>query len=100
MVNVQMQKKERREQLMCQRVKTREEIANQFYLSKADIQKLLGVSYATSKRIYDYAKKEDEKDLNGFIIEPTKVRITSVCRVTKTTLATIHKQVGAVANGA
>ena len=44
-----------------QKVKSREEIANQIYLNKADIRKLLGVSYNTAVRIYDYADKIDNE---------------------------------------
>ena len=76
---------------MCQRLKTREEIASQVYLNQADIKKLLDVSRDTAKRIYMYAKQIDEDELR-FIIEPTKVRIVSVCKATGMTLATIQRQ--------
>lgn len=57
-----------------QKVKTREEIANQIYLNKADIRKLLGVSYNTAVRIYEYANRMDNE--LPFRIEPAKVQFT------------------------
>ena len=44
-----------------QRIKSRNEIANQIYVSKADIKKLLKVSPAKAKRIYEYADEIDKK---------------------------------------
>jgi len=76
---------------MCQRIKTREEIASQVYLNQADIKKLLDVSSSTAKRIYTYAKKIDEESLK-YIIEPSKVRIVSVCKVTGLNIALLRKQ--------
>ena len=70
---------------MCQRIKTREEIASQVYLNQAD------VSSSTAKRIYTYAKQIDEESLK-YIIEPSKVRIVSVCKVTGLNIALLRKQ--------
>lgn len=78
-----------------QKVKSREEIANQIYLNKADIRKLLGVSYNTAVRIYDYADKIDNE--LPFRIEPAKVRITSVAKVVNMSLETLKKQAGVYA---
>ena len=78
-----------------QKVKTREEIANQIYLNKADIRKLLGVSYNTAVRIYEYANRMDNE--LPFRIEPAKVRITSVAKVVNMSLETLNKQVGVYA---
>jgi hypothetical protein len=78
-----------------QKVKTREEIANQIYLNKADIKKLLGISYNTAVRIYDYANKMDNE--LPFRIEPAKVRITSVAKVVNMSLETLKKQAGVYA---
>ena len=78
-----------------QKVKTREEIANQIYLNKADIRKLLGVSYNTAVRIYEYANRMDYE--LPFRIEPAKVRITSVAKVVNMSLETLKKQAGVYA---
>lgn len=78
-----------------QKVKTREEIANQIYLNKADIRKLLGVSYNTAVRIYEYANRVDNE--LPFRIEPAKVRITSVAKVVNMSLETLKKQAGVYA---
>lgn len=71
-----------------QKKKTKQEIALQPYLCINDIRHLLSVSYATAKRIYGYAKELDDAELK-FCIEPTKVRMTSVCKVTGQSLKTI-----------
>ena len=78
-----------------QKVKTREEIANQIYLNKADIRKLLGVSYNTAVRIYEYTNRVDNE--LPFRIEPAKVRITSVAKVVNMSLETLKKQAGVYA---
>ena len=78
-----------------QKVKTREEIANQIYLNKADIRKLLGVSYNTAVRIYEYVNRMDNE--LPFRIEPAKVRITSIAKVVNMSLETLKKQAGVYA---
>ena len=80
---------------MCQRMKTRKEISTQAYLTQADISKLLLVSRARAKRIYEYARKKDDAELT-YIIEPTKVRLTSVCKVIGMTIKAV--QALAIAN--
>lgn len=76
-----------------QRKKTKEEIAKQFYLSKTDIRVLLGIGYPQSIKVYNLANDIDNEELQKYRIEPTKVRMTSVCKVTGFTLNTIQKQV-------
>ena len=78
-----------------QKVKTREEIANQIYLNKADIRKILGVSYNTAVRIYEYANRMDNE--LPFRIEPAKVRSTSMAKVVNMSLETLKKQAGVYA---
>ena len=77
-----------------QRLKSRNEIANQIYVSKADIKKLLDVAPATAKRIYEHADEIDEK--MEYRIEPRKVRITSVAEVVGLSLNTLKRQAGAI----
>ena len=80
-----------------QRLKSRTEIANQIYLSKADIKKLLKVAPAAAKRIYGYANEIDENDEEmKYRIEPRKVRITSVATVVGMRLDILKQQAGAI----
>ena len=72
-------------------VKTRQQIANQLYLTKTDIQRLLGVSQYKARRIYDLADGIDKDELK-YRIEPTKVRISSVSKATGISLNLIKKQ--------
>ena len=73
------------------RTKTRQQIANQLYLTKTDIQRLLGVSQYKARRIYDLANNIDTEELK-YRIEPTKVRISSVSKATGISLNLIKKQ--------
>lgn len=75
-----------------QRKKTREEIAGQTYLSIADIQKLLQVSWTTAKRIYTIADELD-KSLGTLRIEPHKVRFKSAIKASGTDLNTLLRQI-------
>lgn len=71
--------------------KTREEVSHQLYVTQSDIKKLFDCSVDTAKRIYTYADEEfDSKE--KFRVEPKKVRLTSVCKVTGFSLATLQKQ--------
>lgn len=76
-----------------QRTKSREEILAQPYLTKADIKKLLQVSQGKAVRIYRFAETIDNEFFKEFRIEPTKVRITSVCKVAGISLNTLQKQI-------
>ena len=71
--------------------KTRQQIANQRYLTKTDIQRLLGVSQQKAVRIYDLANQIDTEDLK-YRVEPTKVRITSISKVTGISVNLMKKQ--------
>ena len=73
------------------RTKTRQQIANQFYLTKTDIQRLLGVSQYKARQIYELADGIDKDELK-YRVEPTKVRLTSVSKVTGLSLNLIKKQ--------
>lgn len=73
------------------RIKTRQQIATQLYLTKTDIQRLLGVSQYKARRIYDLADGIDAEELK-YRIEPTKVRITSISKVTGISVNLIKKQ--------
>ncbi len=79
-----------------QRMKSREEISTQFYLSQTDIRKLLQVGYSQAKRIYGFASDIDDQELNKWRIEPYKVRMTSVCKVIGTTVPALQKQIKSV----
>lgn len=73
------------------RTKTRQQIANQFYLTKTDIQRLLGVSQYKARQIYDLADGIDTEELK-YRVEPTKVRITSISKVTGISVNLMKKQ--------
>lgn len=73
------------------RAKTRQQIANQLYLTKTDIQRLLSVSQYKARRIYDLADGIDAEELK-YRIEPTKVRITSISKVTGISVNLMKKQ--------
>lgn len=71
--------------------KTRQQIANQLYLTKTGIQRLLGVSQQKAVRIYELANQIDAEDLK-YRVEPTKVRITSISKVTGISVNLMKKQ--------
>lgn len=73
-----------------QRQKTRVEISSQLYVNKNDIRRLMGVSFDVAREIYTRAEEIDKSQ--KFRIYPTKVKITSVCKVTGFTLESIRKQ--------
>lgn len=79
-----------------QRMKSREEICTQYYLSQTDIRKLLQVGYSQAKRIYSFASDIDDQELNKWRIEPYKVRMTSVCKVIGTTVPALQRQIKSV----
>lgn len=74
-----------------QRIKTFEEVAAQSFLNIADIQKLLGISYRSAKKAYALADQID-RELGEFRIEPHKVRMRSLMKVTGLDLNMIRKQ--------
>ena len=76
-----------------QRTKTREEIFAQPYLTKTDIKRLLQVSQGKAVRIYNFAEVIDKEFFGKFRSEPTKVRITSVCKVAGISLNILQRQI-------
>ena len=72
------------------KTKTRLEIASQVYVNKNDIRALFLVSYEVACRIYNIAEQLESK--NPYRIYPTKVRLTTVCKITNTTIDFLHKQ--------
>ena len=75
------------------RIRSREELISKPYLSKTEIGRLLDVSWAKAERIFCLADKLDFEDLKDMRIEPTKVRITSVCKVIGMSINTLQKLV-------
>ena len=73
--------------------KSRAELISQPYLNITDISRLLDVSWAKADRIFCLADQLDHEDLGQMRIEPTKVRITSVCKVIGMSLNTLRKLV-------
>lgn len=76
---------------MAQVRHTREQISGMMYLKQTDIRILLDCSAAAARRIYQIADRVDNEELGDYRIEPRKVRMTSVCKVTKTNLQTINR---------
>ena len=76
-----------------QRKKTKDEISSQFYLCKRDIRNLFEIGDARTNRIYQLAEQIDIDELGEYRVEPLKVRMTSVCKVTGISLNMIKKQV-------
>ena len=70
---------------------TREQVAGMMYLKIVDIRILLDCSQAAARKIYQLADRLDDEELGDYRIEPRKVRMTSVCKVTKTNLQTINR---------
>lgn len=73
--------------------KSREQILEQFYLSKEDIRVLFKIGYKKADETFKRADEIDEKELKEYRIERNKVRITTLCKVTGFTLNTLHKQI-------
>lgn len=63
------------------RLRTQEEIERSQYVSKAEIQRMLGVGKATAKRVYECAESLDIADLGTNRVMDTRVRIRSVYKV-------------------
>lgn len=76
---------------MSQKKKTREEVITQPYLNTSDISKLLSVTYPKAKRIYKAADQIDSEI--KYRIEPTKVRMSSVMKVTGINFNLLLKQI-------
>lgn len=75
------------------RKKSKEEILKQFYLCKRDLRVLFQIGEVRASKIYRLAEKIDDDELGEYRIEPMKVRITSVCKVTGLNLNTLQKLV-------
>ena len=63
---------------MPHRNKSREEIAQQFWVTKADIKKLLVCSQNMAKWLFDEAKSEEARSTHYSVGEINKVRLKSV----------------------
>lgn len=67
---------------MCEKVKP--------FCNKSDIRRIFQVSQSKADRIYSVADQIDDKELE-WRIEPFKVRLTTVCKVTGINLNTLQK---------
>ncbi len=65
---------------MARQTKTRETVAQQFYLNTTDIMTLLGCSWRNAKRTFTKASQIDDEEL-PFRVEPLKVRKQTVLRL-------------------
>lgn len=73
--------------------RSREELISKPFLNITDISRLLDVSWNKADRIFILADKIDHEELKDMRIEPTRVRITSVCKVIGMSLNTLRKLV-------
>lgn len=76
---------------MIRSKRSREEVLALPYLRKTDIATLLQVSQTTAYRIYAEADKLDQQ--MKFRVEPTKVRMQSVMKVTEMNYNLLSKQI-------
>lgn len=74
-----------------QKTRSREDLLRKPFLSKTDISNLLDVSWTKAARIYGLAEKIDVDHYGQYRIEPTKVRITSVCKVIGISIGSLQK---------
>lgn len=54
----------------------RQEIINKYYVTKKDIQVLLGVNFETAKKLYDHADQEEAK--NEYRAHQSKVPLKAI----------------------
>lgn len=76
---------------MIRSKRSREEVLALPYLRKTDIATLFQVSQTTAYRIYAEADKLDQQ--MKFRVEPTKVRMQSVMKVTEMNYNLLSKQI-------
>ena len=76
------------------RIRSREELISKPYLSKTEIGRLLDVSWGKAEKIYTFADEIDHNELGKMRIEPTQVRITSVCKVIGISVNGLKKLIG------
>ena len=74
-------------------MKNIERVVKQTYLNIADIQTLLGCSWKKAKRAYLLADEIEAKELQ-YRVEPHKVRMQTVLKVTGISLNLLIKQKG------
>lgn len=77
---------------MPARAKTRSEILQQVYLTKADIQRLMKVSYPVAVKIFDKALAIDQSELQ-FRPWETRVRLQTVLNINGVTYTQLEKQI-------
>ena len=81
-----------------QKKKTRAELLAQQYLTKSDIRKLFVMPWATAVHVYQKAQEIDDKAL-PFRVYPTRVRTSSVLKVTGYSYNLLAKQIkGEISN--
>lgn len=78
-----------------QRLKTKEEILDSQFVSKADIKKLFGIGSERANKIYKLADEIDNADLKYRIFD-NRVRITSMCKVVGISINLLQKQIKSV----
>jgi len=71
--------------------KTREQLANEFFVSVSEIDRLFGIGRAAARRCFDECKREEA---DGLCFNPeTKVRLASVLKVLRISDAELRNKI-------
>lgn len=76
-----------------QKLRSREELITMPYLTQTEVGRLLGLKYATARRVYGIARRMDDEELGDMIIEPRKARMSSVLKAAGISFEALKKQV-------
>ena len=76
-----------------QRIKSREELLAQPYLSRVEVKRLFNISLPYANRLFDMAKAVDEQELGEYLLYKSKVRTISVLRVQHMQFSTLARKV-------
>lgn len=76
-----------------QRKRSREELITRTYLNQTEIGRLLCLHRDTAIRVYTIARRLDDEELGDMVIEPRKVRMTSVLKAAGISFETLRKQI-------
>lgn len=63
------------------------------YLNQTEVGRLLCLPRDTAIRIYKIARRLDDVELGGMVIEPRKVRMSTVLKVAGITFESLRKQI-------
>lgn len=78
---------------MSKRVKTREQLLSDPYLSIVEISRLLDIPYRQAKKIFTVSMKIDQEQLKELMIFDNKVRFKTVMKVSGNDFNLLAKQI-------